>query len=164
MFEGLGLVLVLFFLGLFLLIVEFFLVPGFALPGKAGILLVLGACVASIHEYGPLVGAIASAVMLLTGGTVSVMGLKMLPNTRAGKLLILDRTLEDSALPEREHANLRIAVGSKGVALSDLRPAGNVRLEGEDYEVTCEGFARAGERVVVVRVQSDRIVVRTEET
>jgi len=57
----------------------------------------------------------------------------------------------------------RTLVGAQGVALTDLRPVGKVRLDGvraDDFEARVEGAALdRGARVRVVDVRSGRLVV-----
>jgi membrane-bound serine protease (ClpP class) len=50
--------------------------------------------------------------------------------------------------------------GHRGVALTDLRPAGKAEVGGRVIDVTCDGFIAAGSRVEVVEESAFRVVVR----
>jgi membrane protein implicated in regulation of membrane protease activity len=45
--------------------------------------------------------------------------------------------------------------GADGVAVSDLRPKGRVRVAGEVWRAVCPDGASAGDEIVVQRVESD---------
>jgi membrane protein implicated in regulation of membrane protease activity len=45
--------------------------------------------------------------------------------------------------------------GADGIAVTDCRPSGRVRVEGEIWRATCPGGADAGDQVVVERVEGD---------
>jgi membrane-bound serine protease (ClpP class) len=52
-------------------------------------------------------------------------------------------------------------VGKEAVALTDLRPAGTVAIDGERIDVVTEGdYVRAGTSVRIIRAEGHRHVVR----
>jgi len=52
-------------------------------------------------------------------------------------------------------------VGQVGEALTPLRPAGKVMVDGRRYDAVAEvGYVEAGARVEVVRAEAGRLVVR----
>ena len=56
---------------------------------------------------------------------------------------------------------LRALIGSEGTAVSDLRPVGKVRIEGERLDALAEsGMIEAGTPVVVTTVYDNQIKVR----
>jgi membrane protein implicated in regulation of membrane protease activity len=46
-------------------------------------------------------------------------------------------------------------VGAEGIAVTDCRPHGRVRVAGEVWRATCTEGADAGDEVVVERVEGD---------
>ncbi|MGH2920662.1 MAG: NfeD family protein [Gaiellaceae bacterium] len=46
-------------------------------------------------------------------------------------------------------------VGAVGIAVTDCRPSGQVRVAGEAWRATCPDGAAAGEEVVVERLEGD---------
>jgi membrane-bound serine protease (ClpP class) len=57
--------------------------------------------------------------------------------------------------------NLNAIVGRDGIAETYLKPSGYVLLDGKRHEATTEGgFLESGERVTIVRIQRDTLVVR----
>ncbi len=68
---------------------------------------------------------------------------------------VSSETLEEV---DKRHAKL---VGIEGVSLTTLKPVGKAELCGEEYTVLTDGFFIArGEKIKVVRVESENIIVR----
>jgi membrane-bound serine protease (ClpP class) len=87
--------------------------------------------------------------------------LRFLPRLPFGRRLVLETELTAhegfASAPETDRAWL----GKRGTASSTLRPAGIADIEGERVDVVSDGeFIDAGERLTVVRVDGNRIVVR----
>jgi membrane-bound serine protease (ClpP class) len=50
--------------------------------------------------------------------------------------------------------------GKQGLVLSTLRPAGRAEIEGQSYDVITQGdFIEKGEKIVVVMVEGNRVIV-----
>jgi len=147
----------LFLLGVFLLLVEVFLIPGFGLAGIGGI----AAIFASIYlTFGDQTLYVASlAVLILTAGFF--LALKFLSKTRTAKALVLDSAIAAEAPPEER---LKPLEGAIGKAITPLRPAGVAVFGERKVDVVTEGeFVEKGSSVRVVRVEGARVVVRKEE-
>jgi membrane-bound serine protease (ClpP class) len=158
--------LLLLLLGAALIALEILVIPGVGIAGFAGAVLVLAAVLLSLvgldlrvsWELGffrEALTVMAGALLITTAGGAVV--LKVLPGSFLGGRLVLKRTL---AGPEPEE-DASGPADEEGVALSDLRPAGKVRLGGGRTEAVSEGdFIPAGSRVRVVDRRSGRPVVR----
>jgi membrane-bound serine protease (ClpP class) len=82
--------------------------------------------------------------------------MRYFPKTPLGKKYILDASTAAHAPADTEKW-----VGRKGVALTDLRPAGSARIEGEKVDVTTNGeHLEAGSKIQVVRVDGSAVFVR----
>jgi membrane-bound serine protease (ClpP class) len=93
--------------------------------------------------------------------------LRVMPNTPFGRRLILGDEDDEDAIAQRAQAESerrereQALIGAMGVALTDLRPIGSARIEGERLEVLAEGgVIDAGTRVRVTRVDGTQIKVR----
>jgi membrane-bound ClpP family serine protease len=93
--------------------------------------------------------------------------LRVMPNTPFGRRLILGDEDDEDAIAQRAQADSerrereQALIGAMGVALTDLRPIGSARIEGERLEVLAEGgVIDAGTRVRVTRVDGTQIKVR----
>ena len=153
-------------IGLILLAIEVFVTPGFGLTGVLGLAALVGGLGLSLVGVGATwvvvvtaVGQVAASLLLAIA--VSLALLRVLPRLPFGRRLVLETELTAregfASAPEMDRAWL----GKRGTAASMLRPAGIADIEGERVDVVSDGeFIDAGERLTVVRVDSNRIVVR----
>lgn len=145
--------------GLALVVVEVYLVPGFNVLGVAGVI-AAGAGVGYAFVEGGAVGGLAALA-----GTFVVGGLLLALLWRSGaweKFILMDTLRPGNG--DDEGATRGRLLGREGVALSPLRPTGVAEVEGERVEVTTEGaFIAAGSRIRVVALVRNRYLVRLAE-
>ncbi|MCK6448029.1 MAG: hypothetical protein L6Q99_16675 [Planctomycetes bacterium] len=102
------------------------------------------------------------AVALLVPATI-MLGFKVFPKTPMGKALINPGLSFDSQ--KSYDARDAALLGKEGVAESMLRPAGVARLDGRRVDVMTRGeMIQAGERVRVLEVEANRVVVARAES
>ena len=148
------LLLALLIAGVALLLAEVFL-PGMV-AGVLGVVCLLGAAVVGFAEFSPKIGSLILMAELLAGTILAILWMRYFPKTALGKKYILDPSTATHASTESVKWMSR-----EGVALSDLRPAGSARLEGEKVDVITSGeHLESGTRVKVVRVDGPSIFVR----
>lgn len=163
----------LFLLGLVLILLEVFVLPGFGVSGVIGIVLMLAAIVLvtldKIPEDGSqwlaVGGKMATylfALILATGASFAVA--RFLPRLPVANRMVLRPTADREAVDPTilpGAAQAAGLLGAIGVASTVLRPAGTVQF-GEQYVdvVSDGGFIPAGTRVQVIEVEGTRIVVR----
>ena len=152
--------------GLALLAAEIFVIPGFGVAGVLGIAALLSGLSLSLIGGGATWNFIVEAVgrvifSLLLGLIGSLVLLRFLPRLPFGKRLILETGLaagEGYASPPDTDRNW---LGKSGTTVSPLRPSGIADVEGERVDVVSDGeFIEAGAKIVVSRVDGNRIVVR----
>jgi membrane-bound serine protease (ClpP class) len=162
-------------LGLVLVGLEIFVIPGFGVAGVAGIccvlaslvLMMLGLPVSVSWETGSLADALGRVSLSFVGTVLlAIVAFRVLPRTARGKQLVLHATLPspDVAHSPVDSAPAGEAVGTIGVATADLRPVGKARL-GEVYvDVISEGeYIPRGTAVQVVRNDGGKLVVRAHK-
>ncbi len=163
----------LFLIGLGCLALEIFVIPGFGVFGVAGGLLMLGSLVmASVSmsrvDHDATMTQTWDAVKSLSLAIVAVIGVaatisRFLPHIPLLNSIILTppvQVVEPSNLqnPVGPRSDL---VGQRGVALTVLRPAGKIQLNGELIDaVSGGGFIDAETNVEVMEVTGNKIVVR----
>lgn len=156
--------------GLALILVEVFVIPGFGVAGIAGGLAVVASLVLSFLGRFPTWGDLVEAtgivsLSILVCVLLAFALLRHLPHSRSlTGIFLKDVTSRDTGyLSAPARAEL---VGQVGVALTDLRPSGTVRVGEERIDVVTEGpWIEEDTPVKVVRAESYRHVVRelTEE-
>lgn len=140
--------------GITLLLAEVFL-PGMV-AGVLGVVCLLGVAVVGFAEFGPQTGSLIVIAELVAGTLLTILWMRFFPKTPLGKKYILDPSTASHAPTQPEKW-----MGSKGVALTDLRPAGSARLDGQKVDVMTTGeHLEAGTRVRVVRVDGPSVFVR----
>jgi membrane-bound serine protease (ClpP class) len=146
--------------GVALLLLEFFVIPGFGFAGILGILALLAALVLSVVGSGAtpeffMLAAGRVLLALLVALVASFVLLRFMPRTPFGRRLILET---DLAPVEEEELRW---LGKRGRASTPLRPAGIADIEGARVDVVSDGeLIEAGTPVEVTRVDGNRIVVR----
>lgn len=147
-------------IGLFLLAAEIFL-PGGILGILGGIAL-LGAVAASFAAFGLAVGMYIALAVIIGGSASIFIWIKLFPRTRVGQALTLQHT--QSSYKAADTDTRRNLAGKTGKAVTDLRPAGIVQIDGRKYSVVSEGMlVQRDSAVQVVKVDGNRIVVRPSD-
>ncbi len=163
----------LFVIGVALVLVEIFLIPGTLAAGIVGGFLMLGSLIWAMVDYYPSdgwqidPGAFALPLFNLALAIVLAFGLAIglaayLPRLPAYRHLILHQIAgappevigQPSAVPEP---------GTLGEAVSALRPSGKIRVSGQYLDAIAEGeYLEAGTRVVVRGMESGSVRVARE--
>lgn len=156
--------------GVLLLALELFILPGFILPGVAGVLLILAALVMAMlatpitisFSTGLIMAAIGRlATSILFATLMIVVAMRFLPRSRTAMRFVLQANtgLEEGYLSYRPIEES--VVGEMAIAVTDLRPAGKVRLDGEIRDARSErSLIEAGAKVRILRIESNELVVR----
>ncbi len=153
-------------LGLILVAMEIFFIPGFGIAGIFGILALMGGLGLSLIGSGANWDSILSALgqvslSIFIAILVALFLLRYFQRLPFGKRLLLKTSLLSkegyASSPEGDQAWL----GKQGTAATDLHPSGIAHLNGDRVDVVSDGdFINAGQAVEVVRVDGNRIVVR----
>jgi membrane-bound serine protease (ClpP class) len=178
--------LILFLLGIGLLAVEIFIIPGFGAVGISGIILIGISLILSMQDFviprfewewgilgrNAVVVSAALIFALLAIVLIALLG----PRVRIFNGLTLQTRITGTASGPSEadgptaggpgadneigdYAALR---GKTGTALSTLRPVGKAEIEGQRYTVEADGtFIEPGTAVRVINVQGNQITVRS---
>lgn len=141
-------------LGLLLLFLELFVVPGVTFVGIAGTIF-LGVAIFYIFAiYGAVTGWLSVAAISLFSAFVIVRSIRSRFWTKFSLKEAIDSKVNVVAAGE-------ITVGMEGVTVSALRPMGSARFQGKLYEVQVEdGLIDSGQAVVVVGYVDQKIIVK----
>ncbi|MFB3146548.1 MAG: nodulation protein NfeD [Nitrospirales bacterium] len=153
-------------LGLILVGIEVFIIPGFGLFGVLGLAALLAGLGLSLVGTGAtwevMLEAVGQvAISLFVAIVIGLVLLRIFPRLPFGKRLVLDTELGAKAGYESTPDKDRQWLGKQGDAVSDLRPAGIAHINGQRVDVVSEGeFIQAGKLIEVVHVDGNRVVVR----
>jgi len=160
--------ILIFFIGVALLFLEAFVIPGFGIAGIAGIICILTSFVLSLvgHigriDFTDLLNAITLVGISFILGFVLVLPvLKFLPKSKTFRKLILDteeKTKEGFRSSPKEYEQF---LGKTGMAVSTLRPAGIGRFGNKRLDVVADGeFIEMDSQIKVVKVEGYKILVK----
>jgi membrane-bound ClpP family serine protease len=157
-----GVIISLIVIGVFLLALEVFVIPGFGVSGILG----MAALITGIF----LVTDSLLEGLLFTGGALLVMGIMIYLSFRSPRTR---RLWQKFTLNTRQtskggyvapKAQYETYLGRVGISLTQLRPAGTADFEGVHLDVVTEGgFIGPGVGIRVLSVEGTRIIVREEE-
>ncbi len=169
--------ILIFLAGLALLMLEFFVVPGFGVTGISGIVLIVASLVLTLvfnvgfkFKFDPEFNASAYVskmtilvlVSTLAGFFISLwLGKKLiLAETRFGSMALRTELESDRGFTSQDMRNEKY-VGKEGVAQTILRPAGKINIDGEIFDATAEhGYIEAGEKVKVTKFENAQLFVK----
>jgi membrane-bound serine protease (ClpP class) len=164
--------LILFVLGIVMLIVEIFLIPGFGVVGISGIVLIVLSFILSMQgfvwpQYTWQWDIFKRNILVVVSSVaVSVIAFAVLvsitPQVRLFSRLTL-KTAQSTAdgYTVQEEEDARRLVGKKGKALTILRPSGKAEIDGDILVVETDGeFIEKDAVVEIIEVSGNRIVVR----
>ena len=154
--------------GILLIAAEVFVIPGFGVAGILG----AGAIIFAVFRIFQGNTLEVLGYTTLFGGALLGLALWLLPNTRLGGVFTLTTRLGDSDSPQSVDkpnqaklvSDLSHLDGERGVAITDLRPAGTARFGLERTDVVTEGgYVGRGSEIEVLRIEGSRVTVREVE-
>lgn len=159
--------ILLFLIGVALIVVEIFVIPGFGIFGIAGIILMIAGLFMGLITDFPLIETelLSLAIIQLASSFVlsAVMIYflaKMLPKTNIWNNLILKKGIEATS-GYTSNKDFNHLIGLSGEALTDLRPSGTAIIEGKRYDVVTQGeYIVRESKIEVLETEGSKIVVK----
>lgn len=165
--------LILFVVGLALLAVEIFAIPGFGVAGILGVVFMIsGLAFAMVGNDGPdfsgvPTGEIGRAFLIviiaffLSVSTSIYIGAKLLLNKgKIGNTLALNTIQDTTQGFTSSNVQMKSLVGQTGKALTMMRPSGKVEIDDDIYDATAlNGFVDKGDQVKVMKYETSQIFV-----
>lgn len=164
-------IILLFVLGIMLIILEIFVVPGFGITGIAGISCVCAAVILGLIEHYTFslshmnADAVwSSMIIFLVGTGLAIMAIWYLTSSYGPKWVRRHTELMLTQQVKEGYIGVDMTpvgyIGLDGTAVTDMRPAGKVEINGEVLDaVAVRGFIHAGARVKVMKYENAQIYV-----
>ncbi|MBZ0243431.1 MAG: nodulation protein NfeD, partial [Bacteroidales bacterium] len=161
-----------FVLGVILLLVEIFAIPGFGVAGITGLALIIaGLSFAMVDTVGDNLLSVNYIVLAKAFFTVIIavfsslilslyFSKKLFSTNRFGHLALdtVQNTLEGFTSADQGYTDM---IGKNGRTFSILRPSGKVIIDHEMYDATAvSGYIDADTEVVVLNYQTGQLIVR----
>ena len=172
--------ILIFFAGLILLMLEFFVIPGFGVAGVSGIVLILTSLILAMvfnvgfhFNFDPSIDAAAEIGKSTVIVIVSVVAGFFLSLWLAKKIIMaqtpfgtmaLNTELESKDGFTAQDMRLKEYIGREGIASTFMRPAGKIDIGGDILEATSEhGLIDKDSPIVVVKFENAQLVVRKKQ-
>ncbi|MDR2691325.1 MAG: hypothetical protein LBB73_03370 [Dysgonamonadaceae bacterium] len=147
-------VIVLCVIGIILILVEIFLIPGLTFTALAGAAFSIGGIYYAFRSFWGLGGSITLVSTLAIIGAAFVYFVKSKALDR-----ISLKTGIDSTVASQD--SLNIAVGDEGISVSRLNPVGKVRVNNITMEAkTLSEFVDENTEIVVLKVSPTQLIVK----
>ena len=144
--------------GMVFIILEVF-IPSLGLFGTIAAGSLVGGAVLAYRSEEDIFGTYLMLTFVL-GPIVSLVALKLWPQTPMGRKLMLAGSTFDAKEAAPGSPELTALVGKTGDALSALRPAGKAVIDGHRIDVLTRGeWLEVGSRIRVLRVEANRVFV-----
>ena len=160
--------IIIFVIGIILIGLEIFVVPGFGITGIGGIILiVLGLSLALLNNTdfsfkGIEVPDISRSVLTVLSGIIMGFATMLYLSSKIGskgilRKIALTTDLENSVSIESQ---VKTLVGAEGEAVTVLRPSGKISVNNEIYDAVSEtGFINSGTKIKVNKVENSQFYV-----
>mgnify|MGYP003776054819 FL=1 len=166
--------ILIFIIGIALIALEIFVIPGFGVAGISGIILTITGLTLSlvdnvIFDFSGVhpekfFTALLTVILSLAGGVILAIYLSnKLVGSKTGPFarIALHTSQEIDKGYVGVDTSISHLVGRTGEAVTDLRPAGTVMIDGELYDARAtEGFIEKGEIVKAIKYQYGQLNVR----
>ena len=160
-----------FFVGLALIALEVFVIPGFGVAGVAGLVCVVGALILIMlnndnfnFEFVPSGDVMIASTVVLAGmvGSIIVffiLGYRFTESKMFNKVAL--QTTQDSKAGYKVNFREESLLGKEGTAYTILRPSGRVEIDDEIYDAYTRGeYIEKGNKVKVVSEEGSSLKVK----
>ena len=163
-----------FFVGIGLIILEVFVIPGFGVAGIAGLFLAIGSLILIMlnndlfnFDFVPAERVLKAVIATIAGmlGSLAVIfaGGMRYANSNAFKRVALE-DIQDSKKGYTANYRETSLIGKEGTAQTVLRPSGKVLIEGEIHDAYTRGdYVSQGTKIVVVDDRGSGLKVKVLE-
>jgi len=148
---------VIFVIGLILIMMEIFFIPGFGIAGICGILLILCSFFLSfgISNWETALPTVTYSLVSII--VITMIMFKYLPETNIFRRVALQGAIGATVIGD----DIEIPVGTLGETFTDLRPVGKIIINDMPHEVQTNGeYIAKGSKVKIIRITSNHIFVK----
>ena len=148
---------IIFLIAGFILVGVEMVVPGFGLPGIAGIICLVAGIFLTADSVET--GILITVVVIVILGILMTIIMGFLSHKKFISPIILDEDLK-AGVPINS-SDLNYLLQKEGTASTDLKPAGKGDFEGIEFDIFSEGpYIKKGSPIVISRISQNRLMVR----
>ncbi len=163
-----------FFIGIILLLLEIFVIPGFGVAGILGIIFMGGSLILvmlnndlfdfSFVGFGAIVKAVLAALLGVLGAAILLFigGVRLTESRAFSRVALTDTMSRNDGYTSSFYTSM---TGKRGKTQTVLRPSGRILIDGEIYDAYTRGdYIGAGEEVEVISEEGTSLKVRKVES
>ena len=163
--------IIFFFVGLLLISIEIFVIPGFGLPGILGLVFTIGSLVLVMINNDGLSfdliepSLINNAIITSLIGFLGALFLMIFIGTRLTRTSFFNRfaltAVQDTSRGYTSSFYNKSLIGATGIVESILRPSGRVKIDSEIYDAYTRGeYLDKGEKIEVISAEGTSLKVK----
>lgn len=146
-------IILLIFLGLLLLLIEFAVIPGVTIAGIGGFALLGLSIYIAFSEYGTGIGFLTLTFVLIASPLLIFYFFK----SKTGKHMVLESLIDGKV---ETVDNEKIHTGDTGKTIGRLAPSGKVKINGEIVEAqSVGGYIDHNTEIRVVKILTNKVIV-----
>ena len=154
---GLAGIITLIALGILLILLEFFVVPGVTISGVGGLILLVLGIYFSYTNYGVPIG---NYILLGTFGAIGLI-FYLAYRTGAWKKITLRAEVKSTSKPD---VNTNVNIGDIGKTVSRLAPMGTIIVNNELFEASSKGiFIDENTEIKIIKITNNKIIVKPKK-
>jgi len=165
----------LFILGVLLLALEIFVIPGFGVAGILGIVFIVAALTLSL-VMNDIFDFTVTGSERLTGSFLLVVGsmvLAIIVSVIFGKAILKTSLFQRLVLQDEQRSQMGYSISQPhaelqsrhGIARTDLRPSGKIEIDGKWYDaVALDGYIEKGSEIYIEKQENYNLFVRRAAT
>ncbi len=148
-------IIILVSLGILLLLLEFFVIPGVTIAGIGGMLMIIGGVYIAYDSHGITYG---NYTLLITSISIIIV-LFFALRSKTWKKLALNTNIDSKVNAIKID---KIKIGDIGKTVSKLSPIGKVEINNEYFEAeSISGYLDPNEEIEVKKILSNKIIVKS---
>ena len=161
----------LFIVGIVLLALEIFVIPGFGVSGVLGILFIIASlALATVRNIGfhfevPDITQLIYSLLYVSVASIAGLGLayyltnKLFGNAHFGALSLMTVQKNEDGFSVKEPSYFQL-IGAKGIAQTMLRPSGKVYIDNRYLDAVAKiGYIDKGEKIKVLAYENAQLIV-----
>jgi membrane-bound serine protease (ClpP class) len=154
--------MVIFFVGVMLMALEIFVIPGFGVVGILGIICVMISLFGAFGFENIETAVNVVGISILSAIAISILlSIYILPKSTLFKRITLSTSQESDAGYSAPHQEDQSLLGKIGIVHSKLRPSGSIIIDEKHYDATAtEEFIEPGTKVKVVSLTGFQLTVK----
>ncbi len=151
---GLATIITLIILGILLILLELFVVPGITVAGVGGLVLLIVGMYFTYSTYGLTIGSVILVSLVVFISLVFFIAKK----TGLWKSIALDTEIKSKS---KSDISTNLQVGSIGKTVSRLAPMGKVMIDRQLYEASSNGnFIDENVEIEIIKIKNNKIIVK----